>query len=154
MGSQNEHESLFTPSHNISNRALLTMELPLQPLPQYLCSHISAEPSASLAQPLSSEMPCLDSWKMPWFLVFMLEAHHDLLAESFNFFFWFPSFQLFNNMSNNVSLMYLLRGPGVDEFPEIGLFSIEDNQSGKIYVHRAVDREVTPSFLVPKMDPV
>lgn len=57
-------------------------------------------------------------------------------------------------MSNNVSLMYLLRGPGVDEFPEIGLFSVEDNQSGKIYVHRAVDREMTPSFLVPKMDPV
>ncbi|XP_050008915.1 cadherin-like protein 26 isoform X2 [Alexandromys fortis] len=56
--------------------------------------------------------------------------------------------ELFNNMSNNVSLMYLLRGPGVDEFPEIGLFSIEDHQSGKVYVHRAVDREVTPSFLV------
>ncbi|KAH0511053.1 Cadherin-like protein 26 [Microtus ochrogaster] len=55
--------------------------------------------------------------------------------------------ELFNNMSNNVSLMYLLRGPGVDEFPEIGLFSIEDHQSGKVYVHRAVDREVTPSFL-------
>ncbi|CAO2577398.1 Cadherin-like protein 26, partial [Lemmus lemmus] len=56
--------------------------------------------------------------------------------------------ELFNSMSNNVSLMYLLRGPGVDEFPEIGLFSIEDHRSGKIYVHRAVDREVTPSFLV------
>ncbi|CAH6776682.1 Cdh26 [Phodopus roborovskii] len=56
--------------------------------------------------------------------------------------------ELFNNMSNNVSLMYLIRGPGVDEFPEIGLFSIEDHQSGKIYVHRSVDREVTPSFTV------
>ncbi|EDL88849.1 rCG64217, partial [Rattus norvegicus] len=49
-------------------------------------------------------------------------------------------------MSKNVSLMYLIRGPGVDEFPEIGLFSIEDRQSGKIYVHRPVDREMTPSF--------
>nr|XP_034350620.1 cadherin-like protein 26 [Arvicanthis niloticus] len=56
--------------------------------------------------------------------------------------------ELFNNMSKNVSLMYLIRGPGVDEFPEIGLFSIEDHQSGKIYVHRPVDREVTPSFMV------
>ncbi|XP_055452171.1 cadherin-like protein 26 [Psammomys obesus] len=56
--------------------------------------------------------------------------------------------ELFNNMSNNVSLMYLIRGPGVDEFPEIGLFSMEDHQSGKIYVHRPVDREVTPSFMV------
>ncbi|XP_040588816.1 cadherin-like protein 26 isoform X2 [Mesocricetus auratus] len=56
--------------------------------------------------------------------------------------------ELFNNMSNNVSLMYLIRGPGVDEFPEIGLFSIEDHHSGKIYVHRSVDREVTPSFTV------
>lgn len=54
-------------------------------------------------------------------------------------------------MSNNVSLIYLIRGPGVDEFPEIGLFSIEDHQSGKIYVHRPVDREVTPSFMVSKM---
>nr|XP_042133051.1 cadherin-like protein 26 [Peromyscus maniculatus bairdii] len=56
--------------------------------------------------------------------------------------------ELFNNMSNNVSLIYLIRGPGVDEFPEIGLFSIEDQQNGKIYVHRSVDREVTSSFMV------
>lgn len=57
-------------------------------------------------------------------------------------------------MSNNVSLIYLIRGPGVDEFPEIGLFSIEDQQNGKIYVHRSVDREVTSSFMVSKMDMV
>uniref|UniRef100_A0A8C5K4K5 Cadherin-like protein 26 n=1 Tax=Jaculus jaculus TaxID=51337 RepID=A0A8C5K4K5_JACJA len=56
--------------------------------------------------------------------------------------------ELFNNMSNNMSLMYLISGPGVDEFPEIGLFSIEDNESGKIYVHRPIDRETTPSFMV------
>ena len=38
----------------------------------------------------------------------------------------------------------------MDEFPEIGLFSIEDNVNGKIYVHRSVDREKTPSFKVTK----
>uniref|UniRef100_A0A8C6R6A0 Cadherin-like protein 26 n=1 Tax=Nannospalax galili TaxID=1026970 RepID=A0A8C6R6A0_NANGA len=56
--------------------------------------------------------------------------------------------ELFNNMSSNMSLMYLVSGPGVDEFPEIGLFSIDDHNNGKIYVHRPVDREMTPSFMV------
>uniref|UniRef100_H0WQI7 Cadherin-like protein 26 n=1 Tax=Otolemur garnettii TaxID=30611 RepID=H0WQI7_OTOGA len=62
----------------------------------------------------------------------------------------FPKFvgELFNNMSENMTLMYLISGPGVDEYPEIGLFSIEDHKNGKIYVHRSVDRETTPSFLV------
>lgn len=46
--------------------------------------------------------------------------------------------------------MYLLSGPGVDKYPEIGLFSIEDHENGRIYVHRPVDRETTPSFMVPK----
>ncbi|KAL4680675.1 hypothetical protein H8959_022616 [Pygathrix nigripes] len=55
---------------------------------------------------------------------------------------------LFNNMSDNMSLMYLLSGPGVDEYPEIGLFSLEDHENGRIYVHRPVDREMTPSFTV------
>ena len=64
------------------------------------------------------------------------------------FFFW--PFQLFNDMSQNTSLMYLIRGPGVDEYPEIGLFSIEDHKNGQVYVHRPVDRETTPSFTVPK----
>jgi len=50
-----------------------------------------------------------------------------------------------------MEIIYLIRGPGVDEYPEIGLFSIEDNVNGKIYVHRPVDREKTPSFKVPKM---
>lgn len=54
-------------------------------------------------------------------------------------------------MSANMEIIYLIRGPGVDEYPEIGLFSIEDNVNGKIYVHRPVDREKTPSFKVPKM---
>nr|XP_015004172.2 cadherin-like protein 26 isoform X1 [Macaca mulatta] len=56
--------------------------------------------------------------------------------------------ELFNNMSDNMSLMYLLSGPGVDEYPEIGLFSLEDHENGRIYVHRPVDRETTPSFTV------
>uniref|UniRef100_A0A8C5ULN5 Cadherin-like protein 26 n=1 Tax=Microcebus murinus TaxID=30608 RepID=A0A8C5ULN5_MICMU len=62
----------------------------------------------------------------------------------------FPKFvgELFNNMSENRTLMYLISGPGVDEYPEIGLFSIEDHKNGKIYVHRSVDRETTPSFMV------
>ncbi|XP_053430167.1 cadherin-like protein 26 isoform X3 [Nycticebus coucang] len=62
----------------------------------------------------------------------------------------FPKFvgELFNNMSENMTLMYLISGPGVDEYPEVGLFSIEDHETGKIYVHRSVDRETTPSFMV------
>ncbi|PNI36320.1 CDH26 isoform 1 [Pan troglodytes] len=56
--------------------------------------------------------------------------------------------ELFNNMSYNMSLMYLISGPGVDEYPEIGLFSLEDHENGRIYVHRPVDREMTPSFTV------
>ncbi|KAM6163891.1 cadherin-like protein 26 [Rhynchocyon petersi] len=62
----------------------------------------------------------------------------------------FPKFvgELFNNMSENMTLMYLISGPGVDELPEVGLFSVEDNENGRIYVHRPVDRETTPSFVV------
>ncbi|KAM5218708.1 cadherin-like protein 26 isoform 2-T2 [Hipposideros larvatus] len=62
----------------------------------------------------------------------------------------FPTFvgELFNHMSENMSLMYFISGPGVDEYPETGLFSIEDHKNGKIYVHRPVDREKTPSFMI------
>ncbi|KAM5304550.1 cadherin-like protein 26 isoform 2-T2 [Glossophaga mutica] len=56
--------------------------------------------------------------------------------------------ELFNNVSDDRSLVYLISGPGVDEYPEIGLFSIEDHENGRIYVHRPVDRERTPSFMV------
>ncbi|XP_045384836.1 cadherin-like protein 26 [Lemur catta] len=56
--------------------------------------------------------------------------------------------ELFSSMSENTTLMYLISGPGVDEYPELGLFSIEDHKNGKIYVHRSVDRETTPSFMV------
>lgn len=59
------------------------------------------------------------------------------------------SFQkLFNNRSFNTSVKYLISGPGVDESPEIGLFSIEDDENGHVYVHRTIDREKTPSFQV------
>ncbi|XP_025961097.2 cadherin-like protein 26 [Dromaius novaehollandiae] len=62
----------------------------------------------------------------------------------------FPKYagQLFNNKSFNESVRYLISGPGVDEYPEIGLFSIEDDANGHVYVHRAIDREKTPSFQV------
>ncbi|XP_067164070.1 cadherin-like protein 26 [Apteryx mantelli] len=62
----------------------------------------------------------------------------------------FPKYagQLFNNKSFNESVRYLISGPGVDEYPEIGLFSIEDDANGHVYVHRAIDREKTPSFQI------
>uniref|UniRef100_A0A9W3HJF4 Cadherin-like protein 26 n=1 Tax=Camelus bactrianus TaxID=9837 RepID=A0A9W3HJF4_CAMBA len=56
--------------------------------------------------------------------------------------------ELFNNVHDNTELMYFISGPGVDEHPEIGLFSIEDHKNGKIYVHRPIDREKTPSFMI------
>uniref|UniRef100_A0A8C3BV13 Cadherin 26 n=1 Tax=Cairina moschata TaxID=8855 RepID=A0A8C3BV13_CAIMO len=62
----------------------------------------------------------------------------------------FPKYagQLFNNRSFNTSVKYLISGPGVDESPEIGLFSIEDDENGHVYVHRTIDREKTPSFQI------
>ncbi|KAM6298814.1 cadherin-like protein 26 [Aegotheles albertisi] len=62
----------------------------------------------------------------------------------------FPKYagQLFNNKSFNTSVKYIISGPGVDESPEIGLFSIEDDANGHVYVHRAVDREKTPTFQI------
>ncbi|XP_036915901.1 cadherin-like protein 26 isoform X2 [Sturnira hondurensis] len=56
--------------------------------------------------------------------------------------------ELFNNVSDDRSLVYLISGPGVDEYPEVGLFSIEDHKNGRIYVHRPVDREMTPAFMI------
>lgn len=50
-----------------------------------------------------------------------------------------------------MELVYLIIGPGVDKYPEIGLFSIKDNVNGKIHVHRPLDREKTPSFMVLKI---
>ncbi|KAM6242737.1 cadherin-like protein 26 [Spheniscus humboldti] len=62
----------------------------------------------------------------------------------------FPKYagQLFNNKSFNTSVKYLISGPGVDESPEIGLFSIEDDANGHVYVHRTIDREKTPTFQI------
>ncbi|TRZ10415.1 hypothetical protein HGM15179_016687 [Zosterops borbonicus] len=62
----------------------------------------------------------------------------------------FPKYagQLFNNRSYNTSLKYLISGPGVDEAPEVGLFSIEDDANAHVFVHRAIDRERTPDFQI------
>ncbi|XP_062998580.1 cadherin-like protein 26 [Elgaria multicarinata webbii] len=62
----------------------------------------------------------------------------------------FPKFigELFNDVAQNLPIKYLISGPGVDEYPEAGLFTIEDNTNGKICVHRSIDREKTPSFKV------
>ncbi|XP_063260337.1 cadherin-like protein 26 isoform X2 [Prinia subflava] len=62
----------------------------------------------------------------------------------------FPKYagQLFNNRSYNTSLKYLISGPGVDEAPEVGLFSLEDDANGHVYVHRSIDRERTPDFQI------
>ncbi|XP_078507707.1 cadherin-like protein 26 [Lissotriton helveticus] len=61
----------------------------------------------------------------------------------------FPKFagELFNDRSVNMTIKYLISGPGVDEFPEPGLFSVDD-ADGKVYVHRTIDREKTPLFVV------
>ncbi|XP_015681235.1 cadherin-like protein 26 [Protobothrops mucrosquamatus] len=56
--------------------------------------------------------------------------------------------ELFNNASQNTSIKYSISGPGVDEFPEYGLFSIEDDAHGHVYVHSSIDRERTPSFSI------
>ncbi|XP_042656680.1 cadherin-like protein 26 [Tyto alba] len=62
----------------------------------------------------------------------------------------FPKYagQLFNNKSFNTSVKYIISGPGVDESPETGLFSIEDDANGHVYVHRSIDREKTPTFQI------
>ncbi|XP_029469857.1 LOW QUALITY PROTEIN: cadherin-like protein 26 [Rhinatrema bivittatum] len=61
----------------------------------------------------------------------------------------FPKFagQLFNDRSANMSIRFLISGPGVDEFPEFGLFSVNET-SGEVFVHRTIDREKTALFVV------
>ncbi|OCT60231.1 cadherin-like protein 26 isoform X2 [Xenopus laevis] len=54
---------------------------------------------------------------------------------------------LFNDRAENISIKYLISGPGVDEFPEIGLFSVND-LTGQVFVHRPINREKTPLFVV------
>uniref|UniRef100_A0A8C5TP44 Cadherin 26 n=1 Tax=Malurus cyaneus samueli TaxID=2593467 RepID=A0A8C5TP44_9PASS len=66
----------------------------------------------------------------------------------------FPKYagQLSNNRAYNASIKYLISGPGVDESPEVGLFSMEDDANGVVYVHRTIDRERTPAFQVTHVD--
>lgn len=59
--------------------------------------------------------------------------------------------KLFNNKSFNTSVKYLISGPGVNEPPEVGLFSIEDDENGHVYVHRTIDREKTSIFQVIRL---
>ncbi|XP_042318380.1 cadherin-like protein 26 [Sceloporus undulatus] len=59
-----------------------------------------------------------------------------------------PIGELFNDVAQDVTVKYIISGPGVDEFPEFGLFSIEDDAEGHVYVHRTIDRETTPSFTI------
>nr|XP_033818499.1 cadherin-like protein 26 [Geotrypetes seraphini] len=54
---------------------------------------------------------------------------------------------LFNNHSQNKVIKYRINGQGVDEFPEPGLFSIDDAK-GHVFVHRSIDREKTPMFVI------
>ncbi|CAH2303188.1 cadherin 26 [Pelobates cultripes] len=54
---------------------------------------------------------------------------------------------LFNDQAVNMSIKYLISGPGVDVAPEIGLFTIDD-QTGRVFVHRTIDREKTPLFVI------
>ncbi|XP_043945805.1 cadherin-like protein 26 [Protopterus annectens] len=54
---------------------------------------------------------------------------------------------LFNDRSVNMTIKYLISGPGVDELPEVGLFSVNDS-TGRVFVHRKVDREKTKSFVI------
>ncbi|XP_053105350.1 cadherin-like protein 26 [Hemicordylus capensis] len=56
--------------------------------------------------------------------------------------------ELFNDATLDLSVKYLIHGPGVDQYPEIGLFSIKDDANGSVYVHRSIDRERTPFFLI------
>nr|XP_060627621.1 cadherin-like protein 26 [Anolis sagrei ordinatus] len=56
--------------------------------------------------------------------------------------------ELFNDVAQDMNIKYFISGPGVDEYPEAGLFSIEDDANGHVYVHRTIDRESTPSFMI------
>ncbi|XP_019403633.1 PREDICTED: cadherin-like protein 26 [Crocodylus porosus] len=56
--------------------------------------------------------------------------------------------ELFNNNSIHHFAKYLISGPGVDLYPDIGLFTIKDDAYGHVYVHRSIDRERNSSFLI------
>uniref|UniRef100_A0ACB8F6M5 Uncharacterized protein n=1 Tax=Sphaerodactylus townsendi TaxID=933632 RepID=A0ACB8F6M5_9SAUR len=62
--------------------------------------------------------------------------------------------EVFNNKSYDTTIKYLISGPGVDKYPEAGLFSLGDDSRGLVYVHRSIDRETNPSFLKKYMLPL
>ncbi|CAJ0929631.1 unnamed protein product [Ranitomeya imitator] len=61
----------------------------------------------------------------------------------------FPKYagDLFNDRAENISVKYLISGPGVDEPPEEHLFQINDH-TGQVFVNRPIDREKTPLFVI------
>ncbi|XP_041114371.1 cadherin-like protein 26 [Polyodon spathula] len=60
----------------------------------------------------------------------------------------FPKFaaNLFNDREKNITIKYLISGPGVDENPR-GYFSI-DEKTGEVYMLKTIDREETPTFAI------
>ncbi|MGH0141308.1 UNVERIFIED_CONTAM: hypothetical protein FKN15_073695 [Acipenser sinensis] len=60
----------------------------------------------------------------------------------------FPKFaaNLFNDREINLTIKYLISGPGVDENPR-GYFSVDD-KTGEVYMLKTVDREATPTFVI------
>ncbi|TFK05050.1 THAP domain-containing protein 4 [Platysternon megacephalum] len=56
--------------------------------------------------------------------------------------------ELFNDVSDHMSIKYVISGPGVNESLESGLFSIKDDANVRVYVHRTIDRERTPGFKI------
>ncbi|XP_077108957.1 cadherin-like protein 26 isoform X1 [Ranitomeya variabilis] len=61
----------------------------------------------------------------------------------------FPKYagDLFNDRAENISIKYLISGPGVDEPPEKHLFQINDH-TGQVFVNRPINREKTPLFVI------
>lgn len=53
---------------------------------------------------------------------------------------------MFNDKDTNYKIKFLIKGEGVTIEP-LGLFSINEN-TGDVFVHRAVDREVKPIYHV------
>ncbi|XP_041081276.1 cadherin-like protein 26 isoform X2 [Polyodon spathula] len=60
----------------------------------------------------------------------------------------FPKFaaNLFNDKEANITIKYLISGPGVDENPR-GYFSVDD-KTGEVYTLKTIDREATPTFVI------
>ncbi|KAF6087551.1 cadherin 26 [Phyllostomus discolor] len=121
---------------------LLTLLLLLLPLPQVNLISSSQQEHDPREQTKGDGHRPLRRFKRRW-VVTTLELEEEDSGP-------FPKLvgELFDSAPDNRSLVYLISGPGVDEYPEVGLFSIEDHENGRIFVHRAVDRETTPSFMI------